>query len=537
MRNITIESYIEGVSNALKVESSTEKFVVDPTYFQSLNYNLNVQREANNQWYREQTLRLKEMSIQMDAAKAAGKAAEGSAVVPGVYFSDDQKLIPTLEEFDKQYDAYNKALQPLITTGKPEDYNSNEWLTKNKDNFEVKLWAHYKSTNQNPTVEGFKTFLTAVENGDYSGSPVVESIYKEFQNAQDLRNFYDKERGELSKRIAELAKIENVTAPGGSNTLASYAQGRPRKNGELVIGVPTDPNKTNYKDMTWGEVRKEFLSQIQEGLTKQKIIIEGLENYNVTPTLFNSLGVLGKIADWLTKQTLPEMHWYEGILRNDSGLFETVKAAFIKEQAAMKDIDKKLSEVMIGYSQHEQVKLTGEKITTQHTGAIQESFRTHAVVPKTWTSDALNKPILIENNDIESVILPTVGNVGGYTLTAKGAKNFNETFPELKLTDVNGVAQSVTPNVIYKFNTTPIQNQNTQLDIMFRRTGEVKRKIYGYDVSIVRNPTEPNMAYISIPKVSATVNTIPVTNITDMMALAEQIVKSHKASIINTQPK
>lgn len=548
MQNITVETYINRIASALNTESTIEKFIPDPTYFQGLNYNLNVQKEANEQMWRQAQLELKRQEMilksQAEAAKAAGGGGD-NAVVPGVYFADDKSLIPTLDEMDKIYKSYDDKLKPIVTGGgtKPEDLMDNGWLSKNKDNFEVQLWSHYKSTNANPTVEGFKTFLAAVEKGDYSNNSVVESLYRDYQNSQDIRNWMDKQRNIISQRVSELADIENVKAPGGQNSIKDYSNGRRNEKGEIVISVPVDPQKSSYKDMTWSEIKEEFIkgayeSAVSSGNVKRATEIAQYLSPFLGPSgtvVGAAAGIGGFISSILNYFDIGNGDDYKGILKNDQGLYETIRAGLDKENRARKDIGSKIDEILPGYMANTQVKLTGNKITKQHTGDIQQAFRTHSSKPAGWWSNAQVSPIIIENSDVESVILPTVGNLGGYTLSKDGAKKIKESYPELKLTGTDGELRDVLPNTMYRFNTQPIQSQDAFLDIMFKSTGEIKRKMHGYDVSIVRNPANPGIIYITIPNISPTATEINGdVNITDILQTVSQGILAHKQTTANT---
>jgi hypothetical protein len=477
IKQLTYEDYINGVSDALSYKSIVEKDMIDPAYFAKGRLDLDYQKEKNLGAWRQAQLSLEQMKIETDRYKAKLKAGSDENWSESDAVKNEVSMYANFSDIKNKRDQIAGKASLLITQGTPQ-LNNPQWLTQNKDNYEVKLFNIYKARTGNSSIEGFKEFTNQVNQGMFNTDPGIIQIRDDQSRdklvAEDLTEAVDM----MSEKSRELTNYQNVGL--GGNTLADYA----RLNGwdgtgEMTFGVRD--GKGGYKQMAWSDIKAEL---VKGGYTKdwQKT----LGAIVAAPTV----GMLPLVVDGMTDTYQRVMGSLNPTsLDNDMGFKKIAMAAMAKENESAETLQKEFTELMPNY-------LQGTMLISSDKGAKREKI---GDINSALKLQGDGSSIGIVEADIDQVVIPkTLGEYGYFTLTPEAAKKFNDNknYPELKLATVDGEASEIKAFTRYRFKTEPAYQEDIYLQNILDKKGELSYVEQGRKVRI--SDPKNGMYYIQI---------------------------------------
>lgn len=469
INQLTNESYVNGISEALSWKDEVSKVGLDETYFAQLKINSMKDRLALD-------AELGRAGLAIRAAELELKRAESETTTPGVardIIKDETELVSSWDRFMQMGKEINDVTTPIITskTGDkydidPKNLQDNRWLQANANNHEVKLWNAYVGkfgkdvafTNEKPNLAGFEAFKNGVKNGLFANDQTLNSLQEAYDTDLTKQEWFKNKAGKVAQTINSQTKVPDVKI-GNGPSLGDYARmNNWNGQGEMIFGIRDD--KGGYKQMTWSEVKREY----QTGKLRGKVddVISGLYN----PT---GRGV--------------STH-YEGILNNDSNFLATVEKAIEQEQKSSQLIKDITAEQLPQFIQNTHYTISDPKEINKLLPYIEESLK--------QISEDSNFGIPL--NSIAMVLQPNYQGNGAFMIKPEHIKHFEN----LPLVDVQGnKVEEVKAGEWYRAKVPSATQRDHVINMIFEDLGEVSKTIGGIKVK-VRDIKDSEYVYVDI---------------------------------------
>ncbi len=469
INQLTNESYVNGISEALSWKDEVSKVGLDETYFAQLKINSMKDRLALD-------AELGRAGLAIRAAELELKRAESETTTPGVardIIKDETELVSSWDRFMQMGKEINDVTTPIITskTGDkydidPKNLQDNRWLQANANNHEVKLWNAYVGkfgkdvafTNEKPNLAGFEAFKNGVKNGLFANDQTLNSLQEAYDTDLTKQEWFKNKAGKVAQTINSQTKVPDVKI-GNGPSLGDYARmNNWNGQGEMIFGIRDD--KGGYKQMTWSEVKREY----QTGKLRGKVddVISGLYN----PT---GRGV--------------STH-YEGILNNDSNFLATIEKAIEQEQKSSQLIKDITAEQLPQFIQNTHYTISDPKEINKFLPYIEESLK--------QISEDGNFGIPL--NSIAMVLQPNYQGDGAFMIKPEHIKHFEG----LPLVDAQGnKVEEIKAGEWYRAKVPSATQRDHVLNLIFEDLGEVSKTIGGTKVT-VRDVKGSDEIYVEI---------------------------------------
>lgn len=467
INQLTVESYVNGISDSLAWKEEAMKYGMDETNFANRRMNNMEARLALDAELGRAALKLKQMELD-------GKLSSTSPATPADIIKSEVSLFTQWEDVTNFTKAFNDKITPIVS-GKdnkgnyqidPKNLTNNKWLEQNKDNYDVKLWNVYVSKYRNrgafldkdftnPNLDGFTLFKKQVENGDFKNDSSINEIMSQYSK--------DKETGEwLNNTVAKVANTINNTADIGSvrvgdHSLRDYAEQHGwNGQGEMTFGVKD--GKGGYKHMTWTEVKNEYNKSFSN---------------LITPAMSNSpFQAVKDIWEDMSKMDVRNLFKSSNsILKNDPAFFALVGKAIEQEQKSTEMIKEIYTEQLPQFLQGQHEIHTDDKFVVSQLGYLNSATKLAGE----------DYSMALSDKDVEQVAIPVgIGKYGYFSLTDSGAKRHEGH----KLVDVSGKPVTPVAGQWYRYDPPLKDPYDIMMNAKFKDTGFVQRNIQGYNVEI-----------------------------------------------------
>lgn len=511
IRQLTTEGYVNSVSDALSFKNEVQKVGMDETYFANLRIKNMQDRLALDAELGRAGLKLKEMELTYKMSKDKSDS-ENKFTSPEDIIKSEEGVFETWKKVtDYQTEFLNKTT-PVITGKnqkgdyqiKPENLVNKNWLNQNQDNHEVKLWNAYVSryrddgaflddSKTKPNIAGFEVFKKQVENGDFRNDQSLNNLWDNYVKDQDVSNWLTEKTAKVANNINQSTGILETKLPGGDYTLADYAKANnwsPDK-GELTFGIPTNKSKTQFKQMTWSEVKDEYQSNLESGYT-------------------------------YTASGAPVTTRKPSILDNDPEFKALVGKAIENESTQTRLIEEAYLTEMPQFLQGKQMISNDRDVIANMMGKINRAT-------KLADSDL---PLGLDAEDITALSVPSgIGKYGYFMISDKTSKNLEGR----ELVTVGGKSASAIPNTWYRYELPPANQYDIMQNAMFEDKGSVSRNIKGIKVTINNEPNSPNVTMVFKGSGLTTTQSVPRKDVSLLFKVAEQYIDQYTAQ--QSKPK
>jgi hypothetical protein len=471
---LTTESYVNGVSEALSTKNEIQKVGMDEAYFAGARIKNMQDRLTLDAELGRADIKIKEARLLHDMTKEA-KAKEPIMGDPADIFKSDVSVFDSWKTVTDMTKGYNNKITPVITgkDGKgnyqinPENLVNKKWLGDNANNHEVQLWNVYVSKyrtdgaflddkQSKPNLAGFEAFKQQVANQDFKNDPSISQIWDQYTKDKDAGEWLTEKTAKVATTINNLPDVKNVNV--GGHTLEDYARANnPNWNGEGEMTFGVRDGKGGYKQMTWTEVKEEM----------GKIKSAGMQNYPASITAART-------------GTYSPVNNYKSILDNDPGFKDLVGKRIAAEQNQSKMIQDIYLQEMPQFLQGNQSIINDKATISSYMGMINEATKLASQ----------SSPMGLDAEDLVQISLPVgIGDKGSFMLTEAAAKDLDE--QGRQLVSVGG--QIIAPNARtrYIFDAPPVNQYDLMQNAMFKDKGYVNRTIGGYKVEVNDQPGRP----------------------------------------------
>lgn len=501
INQLTTESFVNGVSDALSRKEEVSKVGMDETYFAQLRMNSMSDRLALDAELGKAKIAIDAARLDLDRekhnykVKSEGKSTTTEGLAVGDIFKNESEVFSTWENLENIRGEYNDKTTNIITSKDnkgyqidPKKLTDTRWLDANQSNHEVQLWNTYTarmgnnafldSNRKQPNLPGFEAFKKGVENGDFKNDERLNQIWNAYESDKEVTNWLNDITRETAEVINRDTGIANVRASSSSPTLGDYAKmNRWDGTGEMKFGVPD--GKGGFKQMTWNEVKNE------------------VEKMNTS----TGTGITGNLVT-------NDKGKYHSILQNDPNFLETVRLAVEKQKGDSQLIKDITVSKLPQFLQNKHAIFNDPKQISKYRADINAANK---MVPgKEDVGD-----IAIDVDGIAQIAVPVGAGEGAFQIK----KDYIKSFEGIPLVDSQGnIVTSPQANVWYKFKPTPINPRDHILNAMFESKGSVTRTIEGKKVVISSERNSPTM-YISI---DGRGETIPKQDINNVLSIVQQ---------------
>lgn len=522
INQLTTESFVNGVSDALSWKDEVSKVGMDETYFAQLRMNNMSDRLALDAELGKAKLAIDAARLDLDREKhnykisSEGKPTTTEGLAVGDIFKNESEVFSTWENLENIRGEYNDKTTNIITSKDnkgyqidPKKLTDTRWLDANQSNHEVQLWNAYParmgdnafldSKRKQPNLPGFEAFKKGVENGDFKNDERLNQIWNAYESDKEVTDWLNDIAEETAEAINRDTGIANVRASSSSPTLGDYAKmNKWDGTGEMKFGVPD--GKGGFKQMTWNEVKNEY----QEG--KERTRAQNAASnipYSVSGGTTGALTAISNSIDTNASNTT-----YSGILNNDPNFLETVRLAVDKQKGDSQLIRDITVSKLPQFLQNKHAIFNDPKQISKYRADINAANK---MVPgKEDVGD-----IAIDVDGIAQIAVPVGAGEGAFQIK----KDYIKSFEGTPLVDSQGnIVTSPKANVWYKFKPTPINPRDHILNAMFENKGSVTRTIEGKKVVISSERNSPTM-YISI---DGRGETIPKQDINNVLSIVQQ---------------
>ena len=466
---LTTESYVNGVSEALSWKNEIQKVGMDEAYFAGARIKNMQDRLTLDAELGRADIKIKEARLLHDMTKEA-KAKEPVMGDPADIFKSDVSVFDSWKTVTDMTKGYNDKITPVITgkDGKgnyqinPENLTNKKWLGDNANNHEVQLWNVYVSKyrtdgaflddkQSKPNLAGFEAFKQQVANQDFKNDPSISQIWNDYTKDKDVGEWLTEKTAKVATTINNLPDVKNVNV--GGRTLEDYA-GYNHWNGEGEMTFGVKDGKGGFKQMTWTEVKAAMLDE-----EKNK----------------------SSVVNPMTGQP-----YFSGrnILDNDPGFKELVAKRIAAEQNQSRMVEDIYLQEMPQFLQGNQSIINDKATISSYMGMINQATKLASQ----------SSPMGLDAEDLVQISLPVgIGDKGSFMLTEAAAKDLDE--QGRQLVSVGG--QIIAPNARtrYIFDAPPVNQYDLMQNAMFKDKGHVSRTISGYTVDI---NDQPGMAYVTM---------------------------------------
>lgn len=485
INQLTNESYVNGISEALSWKDEVSKVGVDETYFAQLKINSMKDRLALDAELGRAGLAIRAAELELKRAKQ-----ESEITTPGVardIIKDETELVSSWDRFMQMGKEINDVTTPIITskTGDkydidPKNLQDNRWLQANANNHEVKLWNAYVGkfgkdvafTNEKPNLAGFEAFKNGVKNGLFSNDQTLNNLQEAYDTDLVKQEWFKNKAGKVAQTINNQTKVSDVKI-GNGPSLEDYARmNNWNGQGEMTFGVKD--GKGGYKQMTWSEVKQEYKKGRDIAKSKNTKDIYG-----------NKLGVpvIGDAINKIT-DTFPGLAKIEGLLSNDLHFARTVEKAIEQEQKSSQLIKNITAEQLPQFIQNTHYVFEDPKEVAKFEPYILESLK--------QISEDSN--FGIPSNSIAAVLQPNYQGDGAFMIKPEHVKHFEN----LSLIDAQGnKVEEVKAGEWYRAKVPSATQRDHLLNLIFEDIGEVSKTINGTKVK-VRDIKDSNFVYVDI---------------------------------------
>lgn len=464
---LTTESYVNGVSEALSTKNEIQKVGMDEAYFAGAKIKNMQDRLTLDAELGRADIKIKEARLLHDMTKEA-KAKEPIMGDPADIFKSDVSVFDSWKTVTDMTKGYNNKITPVITgkDGKgnyqinPENLVNKKWLGDNANNHEVQLWNVYVSKyrtdgaflddkQSKPNLAGFEAFKQQVANQDFKNDPSISQIWNDYTKDKDVGEWLTEKTAKVATTINNLPDVKNVNV--GGHTLEDYARANnPNWNGEGEMTFGVRDGKGGYKQMTWTEVKAAMLDE-----EKNK----------------------SSVVNPVTGQP-----YFSGrnILDNDPGFKELVAKRIAAEQNQSRMVEDIYLQEMPQFLQGKQSIINDKATISSYMGMINEATKLASQ----------SSPMGLDAEDLVQISLPVgIGDKGSFMLTEAAAKDLDE--QGRQLVSVGG--QIIAPNARtrYIFDAPPVNQYDLMQNAMFKDKGYVNRTIGGYKVEVNDQPGRP----------------------------------------------
>lgn len=462
---LTTESYVNGVSEALSWKNEIQKVGMDEAYFAGARIKNMQDRLTLDAELGRADIKIKEARLLHDMTKEA-KTKEPIMGDPADIFKSDVSVFDSWKTVTDMTKGYNNKITPVITgkDGKgnyqinPENLVNKKWLGDNANNHEVQLWNVYVSKyrtdgaflddkQSKPNLAGFEAFKQQVANQDFKNDPSISQIWNDYTKDKDVGEWLTEKTAKVAKTINDLPDVKNVNV--GGNTLETYAREN-KWNGEGEMRFGVRDGKGGYKQMTWTEVKAAMLDE-----EKNK----------------------SSVVNPVTGQP-----YFSGrnILDNDPGFKELVAKRIAAEQNQSRMVEDIYLQEMPQFLQGKQSIINDKATISSYMGMINQATKLASQ----------SSPMGLDAEDLVQISLPVgIGDKGSFMLTEAAAKDLDE--QGRQLVSVGG--QIIAPNARtrYIFDAPPVNQYDLMQNAMFKDKGYVNRTIGGYKVEVNDQPGRP----------------------------------------------
>lgn len=478
VNQMTVESYVNGISESLKWKNEVKKVGTDEAYFADRRLNvmeerLNWDKQMDNAKLNLEYEKLKTQSIK-DAKDA--KEKDPSYATPIDIFKSPETIISSWDNFTSLAKEFKNKTAPIISSKDqngnalidPKNLTNDQWLNENQSNYEVQLWNAYKAKHydtaftdtdrRKPNINGFIAFKTQVENGDHKNDPAIQTVYSALKHDQQIADWLTETSNEVAGVVNNQTKVQDVT--NGVHSLGDYARQHGwNGQGEMVFGIR---DGQGYKSMTWSEVKKEYNKVINSG----------------TGTTQGG----GPLAS-----TIGQPNYASSILQNDPDFFQLVGKAVAQEAQSTKMIQDIYASKMPQIFQGKQMVALDDKTRTQSIGYINSAIKLSSG----------SAPVSIDPTQVTNVSVPFgVGEYGGFSISEKEAERLKNN--GAKIVTVGGVEEEPKPNVWYKVPMQPVAQYDILYNELFEKKGVIEENISGHKVRLTSIPNNSNYLYLYI---------------------------------------
>lgn len=473
IRQMTIEGYVNGVSDALSTKNEVQKVGMDETYFAKARISNMQDRLQLDAELDRAGLKLKEMELNYKINKDKEESSANKFSPPGDIIKSESNLFDTWNTVTDLQKSFNNKTTPIVSSKDdkgnyqidPKNLVNKAWLEKNSGNHEVRLWNTYVAKNRDsgafldqehtkPNLAGFDLFKKQVQNGDYKNDPTINNIMSEYDRDLEVAGYLNDKTKKVSKAINDSTDYKKVAI--GEHTLEDYARvttGWTPDKGELTFNVRD--GKGGYQTMTWTEVKEEYYRGEEKRAQRAKQYV---------PTSTQSVIPSNK--------TEPTSN-----LDNDPPFKVLVGQAIIAEQKSSEIIKQTFLNELPQFQQGKQSISSDPKTITNYMNYLNEATKLAGEdVQMSLTPDYVSQ-----------ISVPVgFGDYGYFVLTKAGSK----VYEGHKLVGVDGEPKTPIEGEWYRYKP-PVANQYDQLlNAKFDDTGFIKRNIQGYSVTINNVPGE-----------------------------------------------
>lgn len=490
INQLTVENYVNGISDALSWKDDVQKIGMDEAYFASMRIQNMNDRLVLDSKLGEARIQLEQMKLafQIEKEKNKSKTIESTFTAPEDIIKNEEELVSSWDKTVEIHDDFINKTIPLVTSKDkngnyqldPKNLIDKRWLNENSGNTEVKLWSAYMSRFRDdgaflddnytkPNLAGFELFKKAVENGDYKNDPSISKIWNQYVSDKEVSQWTTDLVNQVSDEVLSVSKLHEVRLPGG-NSLGDYARANGwTGKGQMTFGIPD--GKGGYKQMSWEEVKDEYNNYINANRPKNTVSstltnnpIEALSNTYRDLTNANPVNLFN--SD------------YKGILSNDPEFLQLVGKAINQEQQSFEKVKEVFNNQLPQWVQGKQQISNDPNTIDAYMGKINSA---------TKLADK-DTPLGLDASDIKQISRPYGMGKYGYFLIAD---NTSKNLEGRSLVTVGGkIHENPQPNTWYRYEVDPVNPRDLITNSMFENKGKVTRMLNGHEVIISDNPLD-----------------------------------------------
>ena len=502
INQLTTESFVNGVSDALSWKEEVSKVGMDETYFAQLRMNNMSDRLALDAELGKAKLAIDAARLDLDREKhnykisSEGKSTTTEGLAVGDIFKNESEVFSTWENLENIRGEYNDKTTNIITSKDnkgyqidPKKLTDTRWLDANQSNHEVQLWNAYTarrgnnafldSNRKQPNLPGFEAFKKGVENGDFKNDERLNQIWNAYESDKEVTKWLNDIAEETAGVINRDTGIADVRVSSSSPTLGDYAKMSGWKGeGEMFFNLKDSKGNPTIR-MTLTELEKERTRVAQEYAKAIKNNTKDSYEPRIN-TVLNNNPDIEKLLDLVDQKK-----------KNDSQLIKDITLSKLPQ-----------------FLQNRHAVFNDPKQISKYRADINAANK---MVPgKEDVGD-----IAIDVDGIAQIAVPVGAGEGAFQIK----KDYIKSFEGIPLVDSQGnIVTSPQANVWYKFKPTPINPRDHILNAMFESKGSVTRTIEGKKVVISSERNSPTM-YISIDGKG---ETIPKQDINNVLSIVQQ---------------
>lgn len=423
------------------------------------------------------------------------------------FFDSYKTLVNTQEGLAQQTNRVISNVPPERYSVLSKDLMDDNFLERNKGNYEIKMWDVFRREQPNlavkngqPQIEAFKLWLADKEsNPDLYTSQLVETQTRN-EIVSDYLDIKVAKINELTREKTNefdlLQGYPMYKADGTPLSREDYNKGVP-----AYLGVPTNKDKTNFRlvklDDALEEVKKgkKFSRQVQQ------------EQNRIVGSTSPSLSMLSSVSNII--DTEGEDAEYKGYLQVDLGLVNVLDNINKTKQEVNTQLEQQLVSELPQIFQMPLVEAVNDEA---------KLIYMNDVVSAAKNSNEGAGQFAISTKDIAFMRPPTTGDIGQFGLTREAAETYGESGWMLPDAAQPDKLIPITPGGSYAFRT---NRPYMPYDVLLNEAAKeipIKDKYKGYTTTISKSKLDNSVTVSIADKNGNVIGTVTNAQVQDVNA-------------------